>query len=59
MLLRLKLNEAVSRSFIWCIFKRWSFLKSGRDGAVYDEKDIILNIFFCREEEEYFLLEEE
>ena len=44
MLLRLKLNEAKSRSFIWCIFSRCSFLESGRDGVGYDEKVIILKV---------------
>lgn len=29
------------------IFKRPKRVKTGRDGAVYDEKVIILNIFFC------------
>ena len=41
------MNEEISRSFVWCIFKISSLSKSGRDSAVYDEKVIILNIFFC------------
>ena len=47
LLLRLKLNEEISRSFIWCIFKRSSFFKSGKDGTVYDKMVIILDISFC------------
>jgi len=46
-LLRLKLKEPIKKSLIWYIFKRFSCVKSGSDGAVYDEKVIILNTFFC------------
>ena len=55
MLLRLKLNEAISRSFIWCIFSRWSFLESGRDGVGYDEKVIILKVVdTCKKRQNFF-----
>ena len=29
------------------MFRRLNLIKSGRDGAVYGEKVIILNTFFC------------